>query len=103
MEVQFSGMKLDAGQKSMIEELGGKLCKECEINVLHVNTKAHRKAGNRYSYTTQVRAESGSIVKSVSSEGWVFKDTVHEAFKKLGKELKNQRKSFVSRIFKRLR
>jgi hypothetical protein len=50
-----------------------------------------------------VRAESGSIVKSVSSEGWVFKDTVHEAFKKLGKELKNQRKSFVSRIFKRLR
>jgi hypothetical protein len=103
MKTQFSGMKLDPEQKEMIERLGDKLAADLEVESLHVNTKAHRKAGNRYSYTTQLRAELNGKIFSSKSQDWDFKKTVHESFKKLTKEIKSKRKGFISRIFRRIR
>ncbi len=73
----------------MIEKLAEKCCKDKNIELFHAQVKAHQKAGNRYSYTTQLRVEAPSLLATASSEGWEFKDTVHEAFAKLSKELKH--------------
>ena len=96
-------MKLDPEQKDMIEKLGEKLVKDIELSSLHVNTKAHRKAGNRFNYATQVRAEADGKVYSIDSQGWEFKVTVHESFDKLKKELlsKKKKKSIMNRLFRR--
>ena len=85
------------------EKLGEKMAKDLEVDTIHVNTKSHRKAGNRFSYSTQVRVEMGGKVVSQTAEDWKFRDTVHEAFDKLTKKVKTKKRGFVSRIFKRLR
>jgi hypothetical protein len=88
MEVQFSGMVLDSEQKPILEGYIEKVTAAKELDSFHVNTKVHRKAGNRYSYTTELRTTIGSDVFTSESTDWDYHLTVKESFKKLMKELK---------------
>jgi len=88
MEVQFSGMVLDSEQKAIVEGHIEKIVAAKELDSFHVNTKVHRKAGNRYSYTTELRVVLGGDVFTSESTDWDYHATVKDTFRKLSKELK---------------
>jgi hypothetical protein len=88
MNVQFSGMELDGEQTDIVKSHSDRFCKGCEAENLHINIKQHRKAGDRFSYTTQVRADTGDGIKSAEFTDWEFGKCVKEAFRKLEKEIK---------------
>jgi len=89
MDVQFSGIKLDDVEKYLVNALSDKFCKGClGLEALHIDIKQHKKAGDRSTYTTHLRAELGKgNVKTAEVTDWDFAKSVRTAFKKLGKEL----------------
>ncbi len=106
MDVQFSGTELDNDQKDIVNKYADKFSKACEAESLHINLKAHTKAGGRVSYTTQLRAETGrkgrkTAEKTAEDIDWDFHMSVKTAFAKLHKEFKGERKSLLRRILRR--
>ncbi len=90
MNIQFSGVKLDDVQRSLVNGLSKRFCKACpKIDILHINIKKHQKAGNRVSYTINLRARrEGRDARSVEVTDWDFAWCAREVFKKLEKELR---------------
>lgn len=102
MKVQFSGMELDNEQRDIVNKYSDKFCKACEAMALHINIKAHKKAGGRVSYTTMVRAERlKHDMKTAEETDWDFHISVKNAFLKLEKELNAKHKGFLRRIWLR--
>jgi hypothetical protein len=103
MDVQFSAKGLDDEQKDIVNSYTERFSKACDAKGLHINIKQHKKAGGRFSYTTQVRAELKKGIKTAEATDWDFHMSVKEAFGKLQKEVKSKNGSFLSRIFSRQR
>lgn len=87
MDVQFSGIDLDADQKDWVNRSIERFEKACDADELHINLKEHKKAGDRSSYTAQLRAIIGSDIFTSEVTDWDFKQAVKSAFKKLEREL----------------
>lgn len=103
MDIRLSGMELDSEQRDIIDWFIGRLEKASDLTALHINVKEHRKAGGRFSYTVQLRAElmkrgKKTFEKIADETDWDFSAAVKKAFLKIGREVKSKEQGKLSRL-----